>query len=165
MASATVIEFRLPLLRSQFIQTLTNTARPIITEILSIDITRMYSWINCRHNYLHCALSITGYPSRSKKHGWRRFIASRNITRSPWKRISISNYTPASLCLRQSSHRPLRAWLPRKTLANLVTSKIYDEEIWDTETLVWPLLLTDDIVDKVARSPKRSIIGLVQSFD
>jgi Reverse transcriptase (RNA-dependent DNA polymerase)/Retroviral aspartyl protease/Zinc knuckle len=35
----------------------------------------------------------------------------------------------------------------------------------DTETLVWPLPLTDDIVDKVARSPERSKIDLVQSFD
>ena len=35
----------------------------------------------------------------------------------------------------------------------------------DTETLVWPLPPTDDIVDKVARSPERSKIDLVQSFD
>src|SRR5437667_4611664 len=35
----------------------------------------------------------------------------------------------------------------------------------DTETLVWPLPPTDDIVDKVARSPERSVIDLVQSFD
>ena len=35
----------------------------------------------------------------------------------------------------------------------------------DTETLVWPLPPTDDIIDKVARSPERSKIDLVQSFD
>ena len=33
------------------------------------------------------------------------------------------------------------------------------------EILVWPLPPTDDIVDKVARSPERSKIDLVQSFD
>ena len=35
----------------------------------------------------------------------------------------------------------------------------------DTETLVWPLPVTDDIIDDVARSPERSILDLVQSFD
>jgi hypothetical protein len=35
----------------------------------------------------------------------------------------------------------------------------------DTETLVWPLPQTDDITDKVARSPERSKIDLVQSYD
>jgi hypothetical protein len=35
----------------------------------------------------------------------------------------------------------------------------------DTETLVWPLPVTDDIIDEVARPPECSMLDLVQSFD
>ena len=35
----------------------------------------------------------------------------------------------------------------------------------DTETLVWPLPVREDIVEDVARSPERSLLDLIQSFD
>ena len=125
--STNLHRFLLLLRPSQFIRTSTNTARPSIIETSSTSITRTYSWINCPLDYLLCVSSIIGFPSRSKSHGWHRFIVSRNITRRLWKRISNSNYAPASWNLQQHFHWPLRSWSPRRTLENLVMSKIYDE--------------------------------------
>ena len=119
--------FLLPLQSSQFTQMSTSTARLTIIGTSSMSITRMYSSINCRHNYLHCASSIIRSLSRSKSLGWHRFIASRNITRRTWKRISNSSYVLALSCPPQSFHWQPRTWFPRRTPESVAMFKTYGE--------------------------------------